>query len=370
MASKGSGSFSVARVVLRNFRCFRDTTLDLSGRSVLIEGCNGVGKTSILEALYYSCYLRSFRTSAPKELIRFGEDTFFIGATMLREEDGSVSSHDLQVGFCEGKRLATVDRKKISSYKELMGYVRVVSLTEDDLGIIRGGPQARRQFLDQAATMCDAMYVQEMREFRRILHNRNSLLHRGPWNQDTYAVLTEQLWEKSHAIEVTRKALLTSLTQQVTTFAQDRLALTLDLQFDYRSSLESSDTYEKFCMQKPDLMRSERQIGRSLFGAHLDDISITIADHNCRLFASRGQQKLIVVLLKIALVMHISAVCGIKPIFFLDDFVTDLDEKRVCELVESLHELDCQLIFTSPRTGSILSRALDQFEAHKIELTA
>src|SRR5579872_1217840 len=143
-------SVFIKRVVLKNFRCFKNYVLDLHERVILLEGANGVGKTSFLEALYYACYLRSFRSHSPKELVTFGQNGFFMQIEVANNLYNHEFFHDIQIGFSQTKKLVKVDQKTISSYKELMRIYRVISLTEDDLELIKGSPQVRRTFMDQA----------------------------------------------------------------------------------------------------------------------------------------------------------------------------------------------------------------------------
>lgn len=140
----------LASLYLKDFRCFEQTTIDLDSKIVLICGANGTGKTSLLEALYYGCYLRSFRTHLSRDLVALGKDSFFV-KFLIRDgvEDNSVD-HTIQIGFAHNKRLVKVDNKTAISYKDLLLYYRVVSLTEDDLKLIQDGPEERRAFLDQA----------------------------------------------------------------------------------------------------------------------------------------------------------------------------------------------------------------------------
>ncbi|HSW73657.1 MAG TPA: AAA family ATPase, partial [Candidatus Limnocylindria bacterium] len=133
----------LTQLYLKNFRCFADKTITFESPLVLIEGNNGSGKTSLLEALHYLCYLRSFRTHSPRDLLFFGHETFFIKA--LCEQSGTVAqNHEIQVGFSHKKRLVKIDQRAVSSYKELMDYYRIVTLTEDDVVLIQGGPDVRR----------------------------------------------------------------------------------------------------------------------------------------------------------------------------------------------------------------------------------
>src|SRR5690349_8885573 len=159
-------SLQVTHIQIKDFRCFESLTLSFEGPIILIEGDNGSGKTSLLEALYYGCYLRSFRTSSPKELIRFGSNSFFVKMAVRNQLNAQTFGHDIQVGFSRGKRVVKVDQKPIASYKELMDHYRIISLTDDDMQLVKGAPQERRSFIDQAVLLNDPAYGQKLRDFR------------------------------------------------------------------------------------------------------------------------------------------------------------------------------------------------------------
>ena len=107
--------------------------------------------------MHYLCYLRSFRTHLPQELVQFGQDNFFIKARL--ENGNAADGYDLQVGFSNKKRLVKVNNKSIASYKELLDYYRIVTITEDDLGLIKDGPEERRLFIDQAIMLADPEFL-------------------------------------------------------------------------------------------------------------------------------------------------------------------------------------------------------------------
>jgi len=172
------------RLYIRNFRCFADIDLTFNNSIVLIQGLNGSGKTSLLEALYYACYLRSFRTHLPKEMLQFEHSNFFIKVAFRSQS----FMHEIQAGFSNSKRLVKIDNKAVSSYKELMNYYRVIGLTEDDMFLIKGGPQDRRVFIDQLLLLYDSSFIDCLHTLRSVVSNRTVLLNKGLPNKDMYDI--------------------------------------------------------------------------------------------------------------------------------------------------------------------------------------
>ena len=343
----------VKQIELQHFRCFTQKKMRFDQRIVLIEGINGSGKTSLLEALHYACYLRSFRTHSPRELMLFDQETFFIKVDFEHNELEQTIPYNLHVGYSNKKRLVKLNNKAISSYKELMDHFRIITLTEDDLGLIKLGPDLRRQFIDQAISLYNPDYMQLLKEYKVIAENRNKLLQHTHTQQEIYHVWSEQLWHKTALIQTQRKLFLALLQKEVDQLIKSYFPADLTITFSYKPKMDQSSSWQTLFEQKKGLFAQERRFGRSLFGAHLDDMLITFQGTNSRTFASRGQQKLIMLLIKIAQIKALNSKKGAAT-FLLDDFMTDFDQDRAELVLQALTGLESQLIFTSPIRFSIL----------------
>jgi len=354
---------------IKNFRCFSNQTIDLQGSIVLVEGNNGSGKTTLLEALHYLCYLKSFRTHSPRELIQFGKEGFFIKAQFNQSIAGQMQTHEIQVGFEGKKRLVRVDQQAISSYKELLDHYRVVTLTETDLALINEGPDMRRSFIDQAILLYDAQFIGTMKEYKHIADNRSMVISSGARDHEAYLVWTEQLWKKSKLIQEARQQLLLTLGTEVNAIIRQHFGNQFKVTFTYSAKkMGSTQEFSQFMQENNSLKQEEVRFCRSLFGAHLDDFSITFQDKRSKLYASRGQQKLIILLVKIAQIRILSRTRG-PIIFLLDDFMTDFDSDRATVLLEILTSLNSQLIFTSPLKTGFFEDKLVALGAHLLKLT-
>ncbi len=350
---------------LKNFRCFSYLRLDFSSPYVLLEGANGAGKTSILEALYFACYLRSFRTHSPRELVLFNQESFFIKVGIKSIDEWS---HAIQIGFAQNKRVVKIDQRPISSYKDLMSYYRVVSLTEDDLALIQGSPQFRRLFLDQMLLLLNPDYGQILKSYRQIVDQRNAFLQHKRLDYDTYLVLTQQLWNHAQLMKEKRVCLLLKISKKVNELSNQFISGQFIVNFTYKAKHNYQESWNRFLEKESGLFESEKKYKRSLFGAHLDEVFIELHERHSRTYASRGQQKLILLLLKVAQICIVSEM-GQSTIFLLDDFMTDFDENRSRELIESLESLHTQLVFTSPLPGSMVAEMVKNKGGDLLKLT-
>ncbi len=327
---------------IRNFRCFSAKQLHFESQLIVLTGPNGSGKSSVLEALHYACYFRSFRTAQARELIIHADSHFFIKME-IEKEDGSLDL--LEVGFSGNQRLVKLNGQKVISYKQLLDTYRVITLTEEDLLIIQGSPEQRRAFIDAACTLKDPAHAQLLRDYKKIVSQRNALLANTIINSELYKVWTEQLWKASQAIARNRQQLLSDLAENITDLWQHFFLPASHITLEYlpkKYSLEQD--WQEFLAATSTLFSQEMRLKRSCFGAHLDDFTVLFKAVSAQKYASRGQQKLLVILLKIAQYRLL----GSPVIFLLDDFLTDLDQKTVAILLRLLATLQAQIFLVSP----------------------
>lgn len=351
----------VVSVLLRNFRCFSELHLDFNNPVILIQGPNGSGKTSILEALHYACYFKSFKTHLPKEIIRLETDGFSAQLGVVSQ----TGFDSLTVQCARSKKTVKLNDAPLKSFKELYSLYKVVSLGEDDLAIIQGSPSIRRSFLDHMILLHTPSYAQQMRQYKIILENRSALLAAARFDADSYAIWTDKLLSTSQAIVQARLSLIAQLNEQVKELTDqltsfDEITLAYQPARPYQelpiSSTELAQVY-------PGLEGHERTQRRTLIGAHLDDCTFSFNEKVARSFASRGQQKWILFLLKLAYMKTLPS----PGILLLDDFMTDFDIPRVKLLIPLIMSTVSQLIITSP-TAQPLEEILAPYSPQIISL--
>lgn len=352
------------KVQLKNFRCFTKEEFNFSTDIVIIYGNNGSGKTTIIEALHYLCYLSSFRSRLPAEITQFASENFFIKGTIVQEDNEII---DIQVGFAKKQKIAKIGQKPISSYKELFPYYQVVTVTIDDLELIQGSPIVRRNFIDQAILLTNPDFMPILKRFKDILQQRNALLQK-PYNQESYIIWTRQLWEQSRLIQIARINQLNNLHKKMSELLTNFFdkEYTLDIVYNYKHMLPE-ESFEEFLERKKNILSYESMIQRSDFGVHLDDFTLHFCNKKIKAFGSRGQQKLLVMLIKISQILGLQA-DDQKPIFLLDDFITDFDKNRLSSILQLLLTLQCQLIISSPIREKLLEELLVTKSISIIEL--
>lgn len=358
---------NITQIVLKNFRCFESLQISLDSPIVMIQGLNGMGKTSLLEALHYACYLRSFRTYVPSELTRNGAASFFIKLAIAGP--ALPQENEIQIGFSGKRRLVKINQQTIVSYKQLLEYYKVITLTEDDLALIQDGPEVRRALIDHYGVILDPDYLVQVKRLKHVVESRNAVLKSHAYSRDSYAFWSEELWNVTRSIRDTRRAMLEHLEKKISNLVQKYVSEQMTIAFEYKPKKELENSFVDFENANPQLAAEEGVMKRSLFGAHLDDFHIQFQDKKSRVFASRGQQKMIVMLFKIAQIQTLMEKYAIAPIFLLDDFMTDFDPIKGGVLMDLLKTLGCQLIFTSPSDQGWLSEKLASFGSQQVSIS-
>jgi DNA replication and repair protein RecF len=350
---------NITSLNIKWFRCFENHNLELNSFTTLITGPNGSGKTSLLEALSYALTARSFKTSSLEQVIKHGNPS----CSVIGLLENSFELDTVSIVISKEKKIVKINQKPAKSFRDFHKMVPTIMLTEDDLELVKGSPSFRRSYIDQIALFAHAEYSQELRKFKHILDNRNALLNTNPkipLNKELYELWTNQLLNSSNILRNKRIEILKELEIHINRLCQKlsyKYNIGLNYEFSYPFSSTSNNTQE-LLKYEPGLLKKENYQKRSLFGAHLDDILILINNNNARIFASRGQQKFILFLLKLAQAQYILQNSNTKPIFLLDDLMTDFDQQSLNNILTLILKASRQIIATSPITGSLTEQYL------------
>ncbi len=366
----------ISNLRLKNFRCFSDLDLSFDNKFVVLEGDNGSGKTTILEALYYACYFRSFRTRLNRELLNFEKDHFFMQVDF--EEEFDHNKNEIQIGYSkkDGK-LIKFNKKPVVSFKDIISRYKIISLSQDDMQLVIGAPEFRRAYLNQSLFLLDPQLAVSLKEYKKVLEQRNRFImlnaHRaitGNKKDELYS-WTEQLWQRSNLLQEQRIKFLKKVENKVNLFLKkyfltlDSVSSDISIELNYSKknikrksgtlNVSSEDSFKTFWeYYEKELIEKEQRWQRTLFGVHLDDFTINFKKKRARFFASRGQQKLILFLLKVVQLLEIQE--NESGVLLLDDFLTDFDINKLLGAISLLKDQNFQFFVTSPIKSFIKSR--------------
>lgn len=342
------------KLELYQFRCFKQQAFDLDHDIIIVHGKNGTGKTSLVEALYYICHARSFKTRVISELAHEQENHFSVIAQVQNIDQEMHDTHVITCAYSEKKKKIKVDQQSIRSYKELVKYSQVVSVTQEDIDLVQGGPGARRDFLDEILVLYKPETLELLKKYQKVLEQRNALLGSDYVDDAMYDLWTEKLYELTIQIQKERQFILEKLVQESKTILPKVLGQDVLMYCVYQKK-ELIPEFEACVYIKNKLFYKERILQRSLFGAHLDDVTIEYLGKNAKIFGSRGQQKLLVLALKLSVSTLLNHK-NMQPILLLDDFVTDFDDAKLPNIIQLLESIHLQILFTTPQDPEHLMR--------------
>jgi DNA replication and repair protein RecF len=334
-------------VHIQHLACFHFRNLDkldlhLSSRTVVVRGPNGQGKTNLLEALYVSATGRSFRAAGPRELIQFGTDQGWIRA--LFERHGV--RHQIEAQLSPRRRAMRVDDKSLRHMSSLLQLVNVVAFFPDDLRIAKGSPEERRRFLDRAVANYRPEFVDASLAYSRALRSRNALLRTStPPDRSVLAAYDEQLVQHGTMIQEARLEGLAAMAPAATERFSAIMPSAEPIGLALASGLDdpTGDFGESFRAALERSYPRDRARGMTHAGPHRADLLLTLGDRPARVYGSQGQQRALVLALKLAEVASLKARLGTTPILLLDDVSSELDRERTESLFSTLAEAGCQL---------------------------
>lgn len=335
----------IQKLTLKNFRNHEFLELEFKKPFVYIHGDNGTGKTSILESIYFCATTKSHRTNDERELIKRNEQ--FTQVKIVTDEN----KYDLVLSK-HGKRASVdgIEKRKISDF---IGHLRVVMFAPEDLDLIKGSPLNRRQFLDLEWMQLSKGYLKQLNTYKNVLKQRNSLLKKIGIDDDfTFLdILGDQLFESGIEMIQQRSAFIDEINKYLLEiyplFSNHQVKIVYKPDVDekaFRNHLQKQ--------QKQDIIYQN-----TLAGPHRDDFYIDFNGFDAKSYASQGEQRLIVVALKLALLKLIENKTNKQVVLLLDDVLSELD-------------LDKQKLFLNhlPKGHQILMNSAQPIDGEHIQM--
>ncbi len=366
-------------VRLNHFRNLASVSLDVPPGGVILVGDNGQGKTNFLEAIHYLSLFRSFRGSRHADVIAFDAEHFRVEGT-VEYDDGR--SRTVAVASDRRERRVTVDGAVATTLTEVVGTVSSVVVAPDDLSLVTGSPGGRRRYLDTLLGLTSRAYARGLRDYDRILRQRNELLRGsersvGPvmasW--DEALVTTGSPLVASRARLVRRLAERFEATAGAIAGREERI----DYDLEFRPSVpvvpESAVDADAVRDAWADALASsygeDRARGWTTVGFHRDDLEIRLGGRPLDRFGSQGERRTAAIALRLLEARILEDDTGHAPILLLDDVFSELDEGRARRLIEWLGG-GRQRFVTTPRPLPHLAGAFVRWtvDAGRIEPAA
>ena len=329
----------IDKMKLINFRNYENQEIQFNKNINIIYGDNAQGKTNILEAIFLSSFGKSFRTSKEKELIKFGQDKLMVEANFQKKDrDGKIR---IEIG---SKKQITVNGIKIKKLSELLGNINIVIFTPEDINILKDGPAGRRRFLDMMIGQLRPNYVHNLNLYMQTLEQRNNYLKQikelnKP--QEMLEIWDEKLAEYGEKVYLYRKEFVDKIINKINDIHKKITDEKEELKIEYISNCSNKNEYLKILNErrKLDIIK-----GFTTKGVHRDDFVIYINDREVGVYGSQGQNRTVILSLKLSELNVVYDEIGEYPILLLDDFMSELDEKRRKNFLENIE--NTQVIIT------------------------
>jgi len=332
------------KITLVNFKNFESQSFDFEDKINCFVGDNGVGKTNVLDAIYYLSFAKSYFNSVATQNIRHNEDFFMIeGSYEINDRIESIVC-SLKKG---NKKIVKRNGKIYEKFSEHIGYLPLVIISPADRDLIIEGSETRRKFIDNVISQSDATYLQTIIKYNKVLVQRNSLLKYFAANRIfdslNLNIYNEQLQTYGTVIFEKREQFLKDFIPifkkryKVISKSKEKVELV------YKSQLHNYNFIELF----EQTLERDRILQFTSAGIHKDDLLFEIEGYPVKKFGSQGQQKSYLIALKLAQFDFIKQQSKVKPILLLDDIFDKLDDSRVSQLIKLVNSDDFGQLFIS-----------------------
>lgn len=363
---------------LRHFRNYGEQQIDFAAAKTILVGENAQGKSNLLEAVELLATLKSHRTSRDRDLVQQDQPVAQISASVRRE----LGLADLSLVLRQaGRRTAILNGEKLRRQLDFLGTLNAVQFSSLDLDLVRGGPGERRDWLDTLLIQLEPIYAHILSQYNQVLKQRNALIKQsygddsgesGPaidatefalWDAQLAALGTRVIRRRARAIA--RLAPIAHQWHQAISGQRE------DLQIHYQPNVpliedDPAVIQGSFLEKIQQRAIAEQHQRTTLVGPHRDDIEFAINDTPSRQYGSQGQQRTLVLALKLAELHLIDEVIGEPPLLLLDDVLAELDLSRQNQLLEAIQDR-FQTIITTTHLGAFGSQWMTSSQILTVE---
>ena len=326
----------IKRIGLKNFRNHQSLSFEFTDHLNILTGLNAVGKTNIVEAIYYLSLGRSFRTSEDVDLIKKNHERAEIDATILEGE----LTRKIKIIITKTGRMVMINGKNISKLSELSKCVNVILFQPKDVMLFSGPPRDRRNFLDIAISKKSSIYLDYISRYDKVLKERNDLLKMDKVDQTLLDVTTELMVKLSGSIISYRQMYVKDINDILNKITRALTGEKGKFELKYYPFVPYDADYQENA--KKAFKRAEEsdfKHKQTSIGIHREDISISLNGRDIATFGSQGENRIAALALKLSPYFLIED-RDKKPIIVLDDVMSELDNANQERLIKFLRKFD------------------------------
>lgn len=347
----------IKKIQLNNFRNYKKQEIELSEGINLFFGDNAQGKTNILESIFLCAIGKSFRAKKEKELINLDEKY----ATIEIDFEKADRSGKIKIELNEKKTIYSngIKQNKLS---DILGKINVVMFSPDDIEILKSGPAKRRRFLNIMISQLRPKYMYNLNMYIKAVEQRNNYLRQinlENKNKELLDVWDEKVAEYGYEVYKYRNEFIDKIKEKINGYHKEITDNKEEIKIKYISDCEDKEKY------KEELKKTRGQDilkGYTTKGVHRDDIYIYINGKQVNIYGSQGQNRTVILSLKLAELEIIKEETGEYPILLLDDFMSELDQKRRENFLKNVD--NTQILITSTDEFTIEEKMCKKFRVN------
>lgn len=328
----------IEKISLKYYRNYIQQSIEFSSDINIFLGENAQGKTNLMESIYVLALTKSHRTNYDKELIFWDESFTKLTGDIVK------NNRNIQLNLIiheKGKKalIGSVEQKKLSHY---IGQLNVVLFAPEDLYIVKGSPNIRRKFIDIDLGQMNIIYLSYLTAYKKLVKQRNSYLKEYKIDPVFLDILTEQLAQYAAHVLFHRLKFIKKIEQYAGVITKnisqqkDELSIVYKSHIDYTLEDTVDVLYEKYMTLFNQNKKKELEKRTTLYGPHRDDMQLFINGKDVQIYGSQGQQRTVVLSLKLAEIELMKDMTGDYPILLLDDVLSELDDNRQTFLLKSI----------------------------------
>jgi len=334
----------IKKISLKNFRNHNSLSFDFSDHLNVLTGLNAVGKTNVVDAIYYLSLGRSFRTNEDIELINKNHEKAEIDAVISEGE----LTRKIKIIITKTGRMVMINSKSISKLSELSKCVNVILFQPKDVQLFSGPPRDRRNFLDISISKKSGIYLDYISRYEKVLKERNDLLKSDNIDQTLLDVTTELLIKLSGSIISYRQMYVKDINDILNKITRALTGVKETFEVKYYPFVPYDADFNENA--KKAFKRAEEgdfKHKQTSIGVHREDISISLNGRDIATFGSQGENRIAALALKLSPYFLIEDKDK-KPIIVLDDVMSELDQKHQERLIKFLRKFN-QVFITATK---------------------
>ena len=355
---------NITKIELINFRNYKKKIFDKFTNLNIIIGKNGVGKTSIIEAIYLGSLAKSFKTNIDDTIINNESDSYKIKITYF--DYGP--KNNLEIIYDKSGKKTKINSKLQKRLSDFISQYRIILLSPDELKIIKSSPNTRRNYLNIQISQLNKEYIHNLNNYNLLIKNKNDFLKKLMINSNLDTryldIIDEKIVDEGLKIFNFRKDYINRINNYINEIF-NKYIKNSKIYIKYLSDYDINNK-EELIKKLKKIRKKEINIGMTSFGVHRDDYEFMHNENNSKEYSSQGQQKLIVLAMKLSEVKIFINDYNIKPILLLDDLFSELDEKNRNNIFKSIDK-DNQVFITTTDLKNINKKIIDKAKIFNLD---